>query len=111
MQFLNKILILIGILTLHGCDYFDVQAGVECSQIAGGLSCSVERQKGARQIQACWSIALVCENGIKMQQDMCSALPPTAGDKATKITAWQEVTNYKECDKISAMSVENVVLK
>jgi hypothetical protein len=111
VQRLKNISILVGVLTLQGCDYFDVQAGVECSQIAGGLSCVVERQKGTRQVQACWSTAFVCENGIKMQHDMCSSVPPAIGDKATKITAWQEISNYNDCDKISAMSVENVVLK
>lgn len=111
MQYQLKASVLLATLALEGCDYFEVQAQVECSSIEGGISCVIERKEGLRQAEACWSVAFVCRNGIKMQHGMCSNVHPTPGEKVSKIAAWQEIANYKECDKISAMSAENLILK
>lgn len=111
MHIQAKILALFLVITLHGCDYFEAYIEVQCSPIEGGVSCIAERKKGLRQIQACWSVVLVCSNGIKAQHEVCSIIPPRPGDKVSKNIAWQEIANYERCEKISAMSVEDLLIK
>ncbi|MBU1332360.1 MAG: hypothetical protein KJ651_17000 [Gammaproteobacteria bacterium] len=106
-----KILALLLVVTIQGCDYFEAYIEVQCSPIEGGVSCIAERKKGLRQIQACWSVVFVCANGIKAQHEVCSIIPPSLGDRVSKNIAWQEIANYERCEKISAMSVENLLIK
>lgn len=111
MSFRLRLIALLCISTIQGCDNFQAEVVVGCETIDGGVSCLVERKSGAKRVDACWSVAFVCVNGTKMQYETCAAAPVALGEKYSKIFAWSELGNYEDCEKISAMSVENLSVK
>ncbi len=89
----------------------DVSANVDCAPIEGGYNCKVSLLTGSPTILgACWEMKKVCANGIRTLHKRCFKGTVTKDSPGQALVANSEFENHQQCDRVTAVTVENVEL-
>jgi len=88
----------------------DTIVRIECKEIKGGMSCSINQsESSAKNLNVCWDINRVCENGLRSSTRKCHKALLEPGISAQTAVAFEDFTNYEKCGEVSAVVVENLI--
>jgi hypothetical protein len=89
----------------------DVSAKVECAPIEGGYNCKVSLLTGSPTLLgACWEMKKVCANGVQALHRRCFKGSVIKESPGQALVANSEFENHQQCDRVTAITVENVEL-
>jgi len=83
---------------------------VECKDIKGGMSCSITQSaNSAKNLNVCWDINRVCENGLRSSTRKCHKVLLEPSVSVQTAVAFSDFTNHEKCGKVSAVVLENLI--
>lgn len=101
--------LVLGTLSLAGCTVTESDAArVDCGTPGPhGVDCSVRRTAGSSGFEACWDLAITCQNGGEMRGSACHpvAAGVDAGEQNMPVASF---SNQASCDVPVSGKVEQL---
>lgn len=97
--------LLAAALTTFACKQ-DVKVYVECASTGIAYACTVTHQQGSDAAEACWDVAVTCQNGTRAVGHGCQEVQPES--KASKFIPVSSFTKAEQCDMAAGVAVENI---
>lgn len=93
-------------LLLLGCE--QPKAYVECSPMGDGYQCALSHQGGPK-LEACWSVAVECSNGVRSSANACQTVEPQG--RASRFIPVGQSPRADECDQAVAVNIRDMVVE